>query len=111
MIIPPYQYYALDRLTDVSGVSGTGRVAYVIDMPPGGGVLILWATQWPGIEWLPSLTDVAEVHCYGGKTKLVNLADDPAGHAAGERLLQAAYPRLRSLADILTSYVAHGVRG
>ncbi len=99
-------WYALDRLTDVSGVSGTGRVAYarVLDA----GVVVLWDTtvevdghpqHTRGVEWVPSLEVLTELHCHGGKTLLVGLdwpgVEDQEGMARGQGLLRRAISHLQ----------------
>lgn len=99
----PGDWFALDRDTDMSGISGTGRVAYAYLLDSG--VLMLWDTvsvaldkNTGGIEWLPDLAMLAAIHCYGGKTRLTQLdrpdEEDWRAVARAEELLRAAFTRL-----------------
>ncbi len=105
-----HTWYALDRMVDLSGVSGTGRVAYALVLEHG--VIIVWDTTFvdpqtgeekhsQGVEWLPSLALLDRIHCYGGKTRLTRLdsprAEDWAGVLRAEQLLRAALPRLAAV--------------
>lgn len=65
-------WWALDRDEDVSGVSGTGRVAYALDLP-GFGALVLWDTRWKTVDFRESLENVAEISGHGGATRLTPL--------------------------------------
>jgi hypothetical protein len=76
-------WWALDRDADVSGVSGTGRVAYALDLP-GFGTLVLWDTRWKTVDFRESLAQVAEISGHGGATRLTPL-DPDADAAAIER--------------------------
>jgi hypothetical protein len=77
-------WWALDRDADVSGVSGTGRVAYALDLP-GFGALVLWDTKWKTIDFRESLENVAEISGHGGSTRLTPL--DP--HADADAIERA----------------------
>ncbi len=77
--------FYLQRDVDVSGVSGTGIVAWGI-LFPGNVVALRWTSKWPtsvvfherGIE------SVEAVHGHDGKTRIVWL-DDAASRAATAR--------------------------
>lgn len=103
-------WYALDRVTDVSGVSGTGRVAYATVLT--NDVIVLWDTTFVdpetgeekhsrGVELLPTLALLEQIHCHEGKTTLTPLNQAPTEdweavlHA--EELLHAALPRLAAV--------------
>lgn len=71
--------FSLQRDTDVSGVSGTGTVAYGVVFPDG-----RVATRWNGkvaqtCAW-ESLDDVKAVHGHNGATRVV--LNDPADRMA-----------------------------
>lgn len=98
------EWYALDRDTDVSGVSGLGRVASLLYVP-GRGALSLWDTEFAGrpsmgVGWLPDLAMVEQVHCHNGATRLTSLDDDQAARMHGRDLLGAA-------AFNLTQFLGH----
>jgi len=107
-------WYALDRTEDVSGISGTGRVAYALPVL-GAGVILLWDTTFMdedgigierpshGVEWLPDLSMLRIIHCYQGKTALTRLEQvDEAAIARAEELLAYAAPRLDTLLLVLS---------
>lgn len=100
----PGHWYALDRDTDVSGLSGTGRVASLLHVP-GKGALQLWDTTFSGrhsmgVEWLPDLAMVEEIHCHNGATRLTSLAEDWGARMHGRELLAAG-------AYNLTQFLGH----
>lgn len=72
--------FVLERDADMSGVSGTGRVAEGVVFSDGT-VALRWSSAWPtsvvfhdrGIE------AVRAVHGHGGSTRIVFLDDDGAG--------------------------------
>lgn len=101
-------FFALERDLDHSGVSGTGRVAYAIQVDPG--VLVLWdgeASQEPAftLDWRPDLDTVIRIHGHGGDTRLVDLSDDcPAQqHAVSllARVLDRTEQTLDAVKDLL----------
>ncbi len=59
--------FDLVRLEDVTGVSGTGVVAWGCVFPDGRAVL-RWATQRASSALYDSLEDVEEIHGHGGRT-------------------------------------------
>lgn len=101
------RWYALDRDIDMSGISGTGRVAYALHLPSGR-VLVLWDTEFDGehsegFEWLPNLRMLRQIHTYGGKTRLSPLDEEaPRNDTIKARaLLDDAVHNLRdSLAEL-----------
>lgn len=67
-------FYKLNRIQDISGVSGTGNVATIIDI--GAGAVILWDTlnTLSGVASLAiykSLKELESIHSHGGASKLV----------------------------------------
>lgn len=65
--------FALMRHADVTGISGTGRVAEgeVLD---DGRAVVRWAGQWPTITIHERGVDsVRAIHCHGGATEIVPL--------------------------------------
>lgn len=76
--------FALYRHHDVSGVSGTGLVAYGTTYPPPGAVTIYWlgrTTGHPSIGVYDSLAAVEAIHGHHGHTEVVWLT--PAGGPVG----------------------------
>ena len=107
-ITDSYCFYSLERDEDVSGKSGTGTVAYLLELE-GDGVVMLWDTDFDlgeggvlkptpscGIEWLPHLKMVEVIHGYEGKTRIVPI-EDPADQARVEQLLKPAVDTLMRL--------------
>jgi hypothetical protein len=73
--------FELHRDTDVSGVSGTGKVAEGAIFSDGEAV-IHWLGQWPTTTPHPKgIASIRAVHGHGGATRVV-LPDDPAGRLA-----------------------------
>ncbi|WP_369214416.1 hypothetical protein [Streptomyces flavofungini] len=66
--------FHLQRDHDVTGMSGTGRVADGI-LWPDGTVSVRWAGDRPSTVFWERLEDAAHVHGYGGHTRIV--WDDP----------------------------------
>lgn len=64
----------LERDEDVSGVSGTGVVAYGA-LFPDGSVVLRWDTVVRSTVLYDSLQDVERIVSHGGKTRIV--MDDP----------------------------------
>lgn len=61
--------FYLDRHEDISGVSGTGRVAEGIEFSDGTCVF-KWLTQVNSLAYHHSLENVQEVHGHDGKTTI-----------------------------------------
>jgi len=59
--------FDLVRLEDVTGVSGTGVVAWGAVMPDGW-VALRWATNTASSCWYASLGDVEAIHGHDGRT-------------------------------------------
>jgi hypothetical protein len=78
--------FHLQRTTDVTGVSGTGRVADGIEWPDGT-VSIHWAGDRPSTVIWPRLEDAEYVHGHGGHTRIV--WDDEAPNARLARIAGA----------------------
>lgn len=78
---PPvgWRFWALDRDDDVSGVSGTGRKAYVIEAVDYPGCLLVWDTDWVTVDWRPSMEVLTAIHGHGGRTRFTALDDDVEG--------------------------------
>lgn len=66
--------FVLDRKVDVSGVSGTGIVAQVIEFD-NGKVVVAWLGPTRSIAFYDSLADAETVHCHGGASVLQPLSD------------------------------------
>lgn len=66
---PPRRFY-LQRTVDVTGASGTGRVADGV-LWPDGTVSIRWAGDRPSVVFWGSLQDAEAVHGHGGNTTVV----------------------------------------
>ncbi|MGY0231274.1 hypothetical protein [Longispora urticae] len=70
--------FALDRHIDVSGVSGTGVVAFGTWYPVTEAVTISWLGESTGhlsVGVYDSLEAVTAIHCHSGATELVWLTD------------------------------------
>ncbi|MFI9598884.1 hypothetical protein ACIHCX_03215 [Streptomyces sp. NPDC052043] len=73
--------FELHRDTDISGVSGTGKVAEGAIFSDGEAV-IHWLGAWPTTTPHPKgIASIKAVHGHGGATR-VELADDPSGRLA-----------------------------
>lgn len=86
-------YWALDRIIDVAQVSGTGRVAYAIELAAGRGVLLVWTTRWKTLDWRASMQVLTEIHGHQGKTRIVHLnpLDDGAEIRRAKELLSQVH--------------------
>ncbi|WP_240964348.1 hypothetical protein [Streptomyces sp. C1-2] len=73
--------FHLQRTTDITGVSGTGRVADGI-LWPDNTVSIRWCGDRPSTVTWERLADAEHVHGHGGHTRIV--WDDPAPAPAGD---------------------------
>jgi hypothetical protein len=63
--------FVLDRVTDISGVSGTGVVAHGCHFVKSGKVAICWDTATISWSLYDSLDDAIAVHGHGGATTVV----------------------------------------
>lgn len=66
----PTRLCHLERMEDVSGISGTGTVAYGAIFPDGS-VVLRWDTRVVSTVFYHSVDDLLEIVGHGGKTKLV----------------------------------------
>jgi hypothetical protein len=66
---PPTHFF-LERNEDVSGVSGTGRVAEGFVFTDGV-VALRWLTRYRSSCFYDSIQDVEEIHGHDGATKIV----------------------------------------
>lgn len=66
--------FQLVRDEDVTGVSGEGLVAVGCDFY-GCGCVLQWVGEIKSTFWYPSLSTVEALHCHGGKTRVVIIAD------------------------------------
>ena len=92
------QAFHLQRLEDVSGVSGTGRVAEGVVFS-NGLVALTWLSEHPTVAVYPSLEAVEAIHGHDGRTQVVvdgglPSASPVGGTAAGPAI--GAKPRRRS---------------
>jgi hypothetical protein len=62
--------FKLHRKVDVSGISGTGVVAFGCEFQ-NGFVLLHWSGEKPSIVFHQSLANVISVHCHNGATEIV----------------------------------------
>lgn len=84
-------FYALDRDADISGISGTGRVAYAIESPQG--VALVWDGQYRTADWRESIEQLGALHGHVGATRVTPLdrpEDEPARQRARELLASRA---------------------
>lgn len=88
------QWWVMDRQEDVTGISGTGVIGYVIEVD--NGVILLWDTHedWETVEWLPDMSIAILIHGHEGKTVFNQV--DAASEAAltGRRLMFRRFPDL-----------------
>ncbi|MFE9286654.1 hypothetical protein [Streptomyces olivaceus] len=75
-----HRLFELHRDVDVSGVSGTGKVAEGAIFSDGHAA-IHWLGTWPTTTPHPSVASIKAVHGHGGATRIV-LADDPSDRLA-----------------------------
>ncbi|WP_234374034.1 hypothetical protein [Streptomyces scabiei] len=87
MTNPLPRRFHLQRDTDVSGVSGTGRVANGV-LWPDGAVSLRWIGARPSVVFWDRLEDAEAVHGHGGATRIV--WDDEPTSPAYNRLKAAA---------------------
>jgi hypothetical protein len=76
MLARKVRRFHLERDVDVSGVSGTGAVAYGVQAPNGTCVL-WWDSEHESIGIYPSMDTLLAVHGHSGSTHAV-FVDDPA---------------------------------
>jgi hypothetical protein len=69
--------FHLQRVEDVSGVSGTGRVAEGVVFS-NGLVALTWLSEHPTVSVYPSLAAVEAVHGHAGRTQVVVDAGPPS---------------------------------
>jgi hypothetical protein len=62
--------FYLDRLEDVSGTSGIGRVAEGVVFS-NGWCALTWLTAHTSVAFYPSLTAVESIHGHNGCTRIV----------------------------------------
>ena len=68
------QNFVLERDYDVSGVSGTGRVAEGVVFTNGRAVMT-WLTEYSSIAIYNSIEELVQIHSHGGATRVVWLAE------------------------------------
>lgn len=73
--------YVLVGDEDVSGVSGVGVVAEVVEFSSGK-VAIAWQIPYFAIEVHDTIESVRRIHGHGGKTRLVPSASSPRAPSA-----------------------------
>lgn len=78
--------FALHRRTDVTGVSGTGTVAYGAQFADGT-VAVRWLGDKPSLVVWKSIHDALAVHGHDGATRVVWLTGSPPGPAETEAAL------------------------
>jgi hypothetical protein len=71
------RYWAVDRLQDVSGVSGSGRVAYALEFAQPQGVLLVWDTLMATtVDWRPDMKTLVAIHGHNGATEFTDLSGE-----------------------------------
>lgn len=76
--------FFLQRDTDVTGVSGEGRVADGV-LWPDGTVSVRWRGEHPStVSWDRGLDSVNHVHAHGGATQVIWLDEEPAPYEPEE---------------------------
>ena len=93
--------FYLNRKEDVTGMSGTGRVADGIEFA-NGQVAMTWKKEYPSCTIFPSISIVEKLHTHNGKdpTKIVWVdALDEDVEAKSERLKTAKLAELQKEAD------------
>lgn len=68
--------FYLNRTEDVSGVSGTGRVAEGIEFS-NGKVIIHWPSDKPSTNIYENMKQMLNVHGHGGKLDVVVMFEEP----------------------------------
>ena len=61
--------FALNRLVDETGISGTGLVAEGVVIARGK-VVLSWLTQYNSLGIYDSLAEMMAIHGHGGKTRI-----------------------------------------
>ena len=61
--------FRINRKVDVSGVSGTGVVAFGT-VYPNGKVTLCWNTKFNSVAVYDSMEDVVEIHCHGDSSSI-----------------------------------------
>lgn len=79
-MVQPRRFHP-QRTTDITGVSGTGRVANGV-LWPDGTASVRWVGERPSTVTWDRLADAEHVHGHGGHTRIV--WDDPAPAPAGD---------------------------
>ncbi|EIV90993.1 hypothetical protein [Frankia sp. QA3] len=76
--------FELEREVDVSGVSGTGAVAFGAQAPDGTCVL-WWDSEHDSIAIYPTMETLLAIHGHGGTTRVVYIdaADQPPVQGSG----------------------------
>jgi hypothetical protein len=67
--------YELIRDEDVTGVSGTGKVAEIVEFSDGV-VCLRWLTEWPSsvVHYERGMDSVQAIHGHNGKTRIVEVS-------------------------------------
>ena len=88
--------FALRRLSDVTGVSGTGTVAYGVQFADGQ-VVVRWLGEYASTVVWESLDDAMHVHSHDGKTRVVWLSENLSDLADVERRMEEAEAKVADL--------------
>jgi hypothetical protein len=67
-----HRRFVLNRLEDVTGVSGTGVIAEGIEFSDGV-VCLRWVTEWPSsvVHYDRGMESVEHIHGHNGKTQIL----------------------------------------
>lgn len=80
--------FALERLEDKSGVSGTGIVAHGVQFVQTGKVVLAWITHYRSISVYDNIDEMMAIHGYGGRTRIVwNTPEQQAVDTERQRIL------------------------
>ena len=85
-------WFALDRQEDVTGISGTGIIAFALVLEHG--VLVFWDTGFQTMSWYPDMETVLNIHGHDGRTV-------PARIVAIERPMTLLHHRIPDVIDTI----------
>lgn len=105
----PGSVFGLRRGLDVTGISGTGLVAYGLVLPDGA-IVLTWDSPWPTITVYPSAAAVDVLHGHHGATHRVIL-DAPETRATATTLLSSRVPAATTTATAAAAALGQEVAG
>lgn len=103
----PPRVFALQRIEDVHGMSGTGLVAWGVQLPSGR-IVMEWQTRGRQVAQWDHIGDAIHYHGHGGKTRIVWLDTSPVAQRIETTRLWATYEAYaEALAKATPGSVAH----